>query len=300
MTQFGPKPAEISRSGWTSGWDVINAIEIAGDPHLVSFKPASGAITIDKVRADLSGTDPVLGSTWSTGWTSIVPLQLGGDPFLLLYKSVTGRAEIDAITNNGQDVNTLTALSWTTGWTTILPFTIAGDQYIFSYKNASGAVAIDKARSDGSGTDSVLGSTWAPGWTNFGVWEQPSWGALLVSYNSVSGALEVDRILDLGENAETVLETIVPTSQRFVPFTFHGEPVFMMYDGSGNATFRHPFDPGPLATVPPLFTSLQPTITTIGRAKWNPGWQSLTPFQLSGQPCWLAYNGNDAVLDRID
>jgi hypothetical protein len=146
----------------------------------------------------------------------------------------------------------------------------------------------------------VLGSTWGHGWTDFGVWEQPAWGALLASYDSASGAISLDRIIDLGQNTDTVLTITGQTSQIFVPFTFHGEPVFLMYDGGGNATFIHAFDAGPLASVPPLFTSLQPTITTIGRAKWNPGWLSLTPFQLSGQPCWHAYNGSEAVLDRID
>src|SRR5204863_5197565 len=84
------RPAELRRDIWTPGWDEICAIEIDGGPHLVSYKPGSGSIAIDKVRADGSGTDPVLGSTWSTGWTSIVPLQLAGTPHLLLYKSATG------------------------------------------------------------------------------------------------------------------------------------------------------------------------------------------------------------------
>jgi hypothetical protein len=301
MAKWTPMPAELSRTAWTSGWDLICAIDIAGVPHMVSYKPASGSIAIDKVRADGSGTDPVLGSTWSTGWTSIVPLQLGGAPHLLLYKSASGRVEIDAVVNGGQDVNPVSSDTWTTGWTSIVPFTLGGKQLVFSYKAGSGSVAIDRVRDDASGTDPVLGATWATGWTHHAIWEQ-SWGATLVSYRATDGSLDVDRILDSGATTDTVISTKLPTGfSSLTRLDWHGEPVFLLHTKStGVGRFEHIHDPGPPAQSSTNVPVLGPALGKIGDVAWKPGWQSLTPFALSGQPHWLAYNGSAAVIDRLD
>ena len=300
MSQFGPRPAELSRNLWTSGWDMISAIEIDGSPHLVSYKPASGSISVDRVRADATGTDQVMGSTWSTGWTSIVPLQLDGQPHLLLYKAGSGQVEIDAITNGGQDIDPVWTSTWSTGWTTIVPFTLAGAPHIFSYKIDSGSVSI--ARVGASGTDpEVLGSTWNTGWSHFALWEQP-WGASLVSYRTSDGSLELDRILNGGQDAETIIETRRDAgATSLVPLTWHGEPLLVLHTMSdGTARFDHLHDPGPNAAFPPWVSTLEPSLGKIAGHAWSGGWQSLTPFMLVGDPYWVAYNGSVAVIDRID
>jgi hypothetical protein len=298
---WAPRPAELSRDIWTPGWDLITAIDIDGAPHVVSYKPSSGSIAIDKVRPDGSGTDPVLGSTWSTGWTSIVPLQLGGAPHLLLYKSGTGRMEIDVVENSGQDVNAVSSDTWTTGWTSMVPFTLGGEQFLFSYKQGSGSVSIDSVRDDASGTDPVLGATWATDWSHHAIWEQP-WGASLVSYRDGDGSLDVDRISDSGQTTDTVISTTVDAGfSSLVRLDWHGEPVFLLHDlSNGVSRFEHLHDPGPTANSPANVSFLGPVVGKIGNAFFNAGWNSLTPFTLSGQPHWLAYNGNVAVIDRID
>jgi hypothetical protein len=301
LTAWTPRPAELSRTTWTGGWDRICAIDVGGAPHLVSYKPATGSIAIDKVRADGSGTDNVLGSTWSTGWTSIVPLQLAGKPHLLLYKAASGQVEIDAVVNAGQDVNKVSSDAWTTGWTSIVPFTLAGKQFLFSYKSSTGSVAIDRIRDDASGTDPVLGATWATGWTHHAIWEQP-FGAILVSYRATDGTLDVDRITDSGAMTTTILSTTLdPHFSSLTRIDWHAEPVFLLHAKSnGVGRFEHVHDPGPAAKPSTNVPILGPALGKIGDVAFGAGWQSLTPFVLGGQPHWLAYNGSDAVIDRID
>jgi hypothetical protein len=69
---------------------------------------------------------------------------------------------------------------------------------------------------------------------------------------------------------------------------------------NGVSRFEHIHDPGPGAAPPPNVSVLGPVVGKIGNASSNAGWETFSPFNLGGEPHWLAYNGSVAVIDRID
>jgi hypothetical protein len=77
---------------WLPGWDVVLPITSNNVPHLLSYFPSTGQVSIDKILT--SGTqDSIRAATWSTDipWMLAAPLSLSsGSAFMLYTPSVAG------------------------------------------------------------------------------------------------------------------------------------------------------------------------------------------------------------------
>ena len=68
---------------FTKGWTAFVPFVLNGQPHYLAYKVGTGAVHIDRIRADGQGVDNVWKGQWSKGWTSIMGFELQGKPHVL-------------------------------------------------------------------------------------------------------------------------------------------------------------------------------------------------------------------------
>lgn len=289
LSDFAHRPEEVMRETWTLGWTHLVPFDLGGVCHMLSFKAASGGVSIDRLRADTSGWDNTMGSTWGGGWTSFVPMRSGAGQHLLLHNAVTGNTELDDVSADGADVTTRWTASWSTGWTHMTTFRRGADDFLLSYKILTGSVAIDRLRADGSAVDSTLGSTWSPGWTHLVPIEVGPAQRLLL-YNAVTGSAQLCTISDDGVNVTTdVNMSWSPGWTSFVPFKRFGDTFWVAYKA---ATGLMAVD-----RVRPDRTG----VDTLVMRSWQPGWGPFAPLHIGDEPYEVAYNPvtGVAAIDHI-
>jgi hypothetical protein len=289
LADFAHRPEEVLRESWSLGWTHFVPFDLAGVCHMLSYKRASGGVSIDRLRSDASGWDTTMGSTWGGQWTSITALRSSAGQHLLLYRESTGKAELSDVSADGAHVTTRWQANWTTGWTHMAPFTMGGSQFLLSYKKASGGVSIDRLRPDGSGFDTTMGSTWSPGWTHFVPLATGATQRLLL-YDMAAGRGQLCTISPDGQDVITNSEfTWSPGWSAFVPFTRFDDTFYVSYrsgDGLMSVDRVRPDGSG---------------LDTLVFRSWQPGWTGFAPLHIGIEPYEVAYKASDgtAALDHI-
>jgi IgA Peptidase M64 len=289
LSPFAHRPIEIRRDSWTLGWTIMNPFMLGGQPHFITYKTASGGVSIDRMRPDASGLDQTMGSTWSTGWTSLVPMATTAGQFLVMYKALTGRAEVDAISADGQDVTTVSTDTWTTGWTHLVAFDLPAGPHLLSYKVASGSVAIDLLAADGSGFTNTMGSTWSGGWTTL-LPVAVGGRMLLLTYKVATGEMQISEISSDGQDVTMLSSHGWSLGWTGVtPFVVDGDVFVVLYSAATG-----------LMQVERIRPDGSGTDTVVSRP-WAPGWSLFAPFTLGGIAHELVYRMVDgaAAIDRM-
>ena len=128
---------------FTKGWTTFVPFVLNGQPHYLAYKVGTGAVHIDRIRADGQGVDNVWKGQWSKGWTSIIGFELQGKPHVLTYKNESGYVHVDSINDQGMGTTRIWCDEWTKGWTAFFPFILNGQPFHLAYKKKEGTVAID-------------------------------------------------------------------------------------------------------------------------------------------------------------
>lgn len=289
LAEFAHRPEEVSREGWSLGWTHLVPFDLAGVCHMLSYKQATGGVSIDRLRGDASGWDNTMGSTWGGQWTSIAALQSTAGQHLLLYRQSTGNAELDDVSSDGKNVTTRWAAQWSTGWTHFAPFKMGGNQFLLSYKQATGSVAIDQLLPNGSGLKNTMGSTWSSGWTHFVPLTTGSTQRLLL-YDTAVGRAQLCTISPDGHDVTTTANlTWSPGWTAFTPFSRFGDTFYVAYrNGDGLMSIDR---------VRPNGSGLD----TLLYRNWQPGWTKFAPLHIGDEPYEVAYKGADgtAAIDHI-
>lgn len=289
LADFAHRPEEVLREGWSLGWTQFVPFDLAGVCHMLSYKQATGGVSIDRLRGDASGWDNTMGSTWGGKWTSIAALQSEAGQHLLLYRQSTGRAELDDVGTDGANVTTQWSAQWSTGWTHFAPFKMGGNQFLLSYKQGTGSVSIDQLLSNGSGFKNTMGSTWSSGWTHFLPLTTGSTQRLLL-YDTVVGRAQLCTISPDGQNVTTTANlTWSPGWTAFTPFRRFGDSFYVGYRKGDGLMF--------VDRVRPDGSGLD----TMLYRNWQPGWTVFAPLHIGDEPYEVAYKGGDgtAVIDHI-
>jgi hypothetical protein len=189
----------IWKDKWSTGWTTFIPVHLPGDdkPYFLSYKQATGDVSIDRILEIGKGTKSVYSAKWTPGWTTFLPFDLPGDnrQYYLSYKKETGEAVIDLI-NADAGVKTIWHDQWHKGWSVFVLFHVPGDDrpHYFAYRGTDGDVIIGRIRRDGMGVDTLLQERWTKNWTSFVSFEVDG-KACLLAYKSGSGDVSFGRLL---------------------------------------------------------------------------------------------------------
>jgi hypothetical protein len=286
-----PRPHEVHREGWNTGWTSVVTLELAGVPHILTYNSATGEATINLARADGTGTDNVLFETWATGFTTFMPFAMGGHGYFIAYNATDGTAQITQVGDDGRSVTSISTATWSTGFSTLMPFQIAAGPGLLAYSSASGNVRMATVSSDGSGVDVHYAppAGWSGDWTSFVGFElggQPHY----VAYKSATGQVAIDRIRPGADGYDDVWSgTWGSEWQLFPSFQLDGAPHFIGYQPAvGYAAMDRVHADGSGVNV-------------RYNAMWQPGWTFMTPFVGTTGAYQLAYSstGGTMAIDQI-
>jgi hypothetical protein len=295
----------VHRTKWTPGWTHFVPFVSQGVPHYLAYKAEAGLAAIDRIKPFANGVEELARLQWSPGWTSFVPYFIVDDgtwikprppsevPHLLSYKASSGEVAIDTLQPNGRVQNRWRS-KWTPGWTHMFGFRMEGRSCLFSYRAATGEAAIDRIAITNDGTETLWRSgpgEYAKDWTTFFPLTLDGAEPHYFAYKAVTGEFFIHRIKTELDGVEEIKRgKLNPGFSSLMPYRRRGnEPNhFLMYrSATGSVALLR------------IRSSLMPEI--IWCHKWSKGWTSFMPFELEGEPHYLAYKAGsgDAAIDKI-
>jgi hypothetical protein len=180
-----------------------------------------------------------------------------------------------------------------------MPFRIAGKPHYLAYKIGSGQVSIDRLKTNGHGVETLWGKPaggWSKDWTTFMPFElggQPHY----LAYKVDTGQVTIDRVNPTGQDVTTVWGKPAGGWGKgwttFMPFELGGQPHYLAYK----------VDTGQV-TIDRINPTGQDVTTVWGKPAggWSNGWTTFMPFELGGQPHYLAYkvDTGQVTIDRVN
>jgi hypothetical protein len=159
--------APFNDGTYSSGWDIITALDLQGDGDDELLFYNSGTYKFYDVSPGGLLSSPIAqGTGWSSGWDTITALDLqgDGDDELLFYNS--GNYQFYNVSSSGSIGSPIAqGTGWSTGWDVITGLDLGGngDDELLFYN--SGIYAFYNVSSGGSLSSPIAeGSGWSSGW----------------------------------------------------------------------------------------------------------------------------------------
>ena len=258
-----------------------------GNRYVLAYKPGTGAVAIDRLKADGKGVTGIWTDTWTKGWTHFTPFVSGGKPHYIAYKSATGKVDFDRVNAGGFGVTTIGSGTWSKGWTNFMPFTLGGQPYYVAYNSLYGGANVDRINAAGNGASTLWSGSWGKGWTHLAPF---TLGGVqyFIAYKSGTGAVEIDKITGSG-NSVSITEVWSGTWSKgwshLVPMAHNGAMHLLRYKSTTGLASFGKVNAGGLG------------IQVLGSATWSKSWTTFSPFALSGDAHLLSYKTGTGEVD---
>lgn len=262
-------------------------VDQGGNRSLLYYKPGTGKVAIDALKADGKGVTPLWTGTWTKGWTHLTPFRLGGKPHYIAYKSSTGKVDFDRVNPGGSGVTTIGSGTWSKGWTHFMPFTLGGNPYYVAYNSLYGGANVDRINAAGNGASTLWSGSWGQGWTHLAPF---TLGGVqyFIAYKGGTGAVEIDKITGSG-NSVSITEVWSGQWSKgwshLVPVSHAGGVNLLRYKSTTGLASFDKINANGLGTQ------------SLGTAAWTKSWTAFSPFAIDGTAHVLSYKIGSGLAD---